>query len=255
VTVRPVLLGIAGVAMFFAIAQLWTATSSLSPDDLPRAITVVDRVGTLLADPAFRGDVAATLLGWACGVGLAAIIGVPVGIAFGLSPVIYRSSATVVDMMRSIPGVAIIPLALLVLGEGLAMKIALVAYATIWPIIFNSQYGVHDVDPLAVQTARVFGLPPSARLLRVVLPSAAPYIFTGLRIAVSIGLIVVVGAELLAGTGDGIGSFILTASLSQGQIPTVMAGAAVAGLFGVAINLLFEGIERRLFAWREAATA
>ena len=76
------------------------------------------------------------------------------------------------------------------------MKVILVAYATTWPILFNTVYGVHDVDPVAVQTARCFGLKHAAILWHINLPSAAPFIFTGIRISASIGLIVVIGAEL-----------------------------------------------------------
>jgi NitT/TauT family transport system permease protein len=247
-------LGIAGAAAFVFIAQVWTANSGISPEYLPRATTVIRHIGDLLADPAFRGDVAATLSGWASGLGVATLIGVPLGITFGSFRPVYRASSTVVEAMRAVPGVALIPLAILVLGQGIVMKTALVAYATVWPILYNTEYGVHDVDPIALQTARAFGLPPFAVLWRIVLPSAAPFVFTGIRVAASIGLIVVVGAELLAGTSNGIGAFILTASANGGQMNDVLAGAVIAGLLGVAINVLFEALERRLFAWRQPST-
>ncbi|HEY5350588.1 MAG TPA: ABC transporter permease [Candidatus Lustribacter sp.] len=244
-------LGVAGACAFILCVQVWTATSGISPDFLPRATMVGGRIVDLLLTPSFRGDIASTLLGWASGLGLAIVIGVPLGIAFGSSPLVYRASSTVVEMMRATPGVALIPLAILVLGQGLAMKAALVAYATIWPILYNTEYGVHDVDPIAKQTARAFGLPPYAVLRYVILPSAAPFTFTGIRVAASIGLIVVVGAELLAGTGTGIGAYILNASANGGQMDFVMAGAVIAGLLGVLVNFVFEAIERRLFAWRQ----
>ncbi len=247
-------LGAAGACVFLLVAQVWTATSGLSPEYLPRVTTVGARILGLLLTPEFRGDVVATLLGWAAGLAVAVALGVPLGIAFGSSPLIYRMSSSVVEMMRAVPGVALIPLAILVLGQGIVMKTALVAYATIWPILYNTEYGVHDVDPVARQTAQAFGLPPLAILRHVVLPSAAPFVFTGIRIAASIGLIVVVGAELLAGTSDGIGAYILQASVNGGQMDDVMAGAAVAGLLGVLINVVFENIERRAFAWRQTET-
>jgi NitT/TauT family transport system permease protein len=247
-----VYLGAAGACAFVLCVQIWTATSGISSDYLPRATMVGGRIVELLFTPAFRGDIGATLLGWAGGLGLAVVIGVPAGIAFGSSPLVYRASSTVVELMRAVPGVALIPLAILVLGQGLVMKTVLVAYATVWPILYNTEYGVHDVDPVARQTARAFGMPPLAILRHVVLPSAAPFVFTGIRIAASIGLIVVVGAELLAGTSNGIGAYILAASASGGQMDYVMAGAVIAGLLGVCINLVFEAIERRLFAWRQS---
>jgi NitT/TauT family transport system permease protein len=244
-------LGLAGACAFVLCIQLWTSTSGISAEYLPRATMVGGRVVDLLLMPEFRADIASTLAGWASGLGVAIAIGVPVGIAFGSSPLIYRASSMVVEVMRAIPGVALIPVAILVLGQGIAMKTALVAYATIWPILYNTEYGVHDVDPIATQTARAFGLPSYAILRHVILPSAAPFAFTGIRVAASIGLIVVVGAELLAGTGAGIGAYILNASANGGQMDFVMAGAVVAGLLGVLVNFVFEAIERRLFAWRQ----
>jgi len=156
----------------------------------------------------------------------------------------------IIEFMRPIPSVALIPLGILLWGQGFPMKVILVAYATTWPILFNTVYGVHDVDPIAIQTARCFGLRPAAVLRNISLPSAAPFIFTGIRISASIGLIVVVGAELLASADSGIGSYILFVSSSGGQMDSVLAGAAIAGLVGVAINAILARIDRRLFGWR-----
>ena len=129
-----------------------------------------------------------------------------------------------IEFMRPIPSVALIPLGILLWGQGFTMKVILVAYATAWPILYNTIYGVHDVDPIAVQTARAFGLKRGAILRHIDLPSAAPFIFTGIRISASIGLIVVVGCELLASAESGIGSFILFVSSSGGQMDSVLAG-------------------------------
>jgi NitT/TauT family transport system permease protein len=130
------------------------------------------------------------------------------------------------------------------------MKVILVAYATAWPILFNTVYGVHDVDPIAVQTARCFGLKQRAIHWRISLPSAAPLVFTGIRISASIGVIVVIAAELLASADSGIGSYILFVSTQGGHMDSVLAGAAIAGILGVLINSFFDLIDRRAFAWR-----
>src|SRR5215813_1306143 len=108
----------------------------------------------------------------------------------------------------------------------------------------------HDVDPIAVQTARCFGLKQTAILRRICLPSAAPFIFTGIRISAAIGLIVVIGAELLASADSGIGSYILFVSSNGGQMDSVLAGAAIAGIIGALINSGLGLIDRRLFGWR-----
>src|SRR5205085_4293618 len=107
----------------------------------PRASTVVVRMVELMADPKFLTQVLATLEAWAVGLALATVTSVPIGILIGTSELAYRMSSPVIEFMRPIPSVALIPLAILLWGQGFAMKIILVAYATTWPILFNTVYG------------------------------------------------------------------------------------------------------------------
>ena len=239
-----------GIFIFFLILELVTRLELVPPIYLPRASTVVRRMVELLQDPKFLSHVLATLYAWAVGLGLATLISVPIGILIGTSELAYKMSSPVIEFMRPIPSVALIPLGILLWGQGFSMKVILVAYAATWPILFNAVYGVHDVDPIAVQTARCFGLKQSAILRRICLPSAAPFIFTGIRISASIGLIVVIGAELLASADSGIGSYILFVSSNGGQMDSVLAGAAIAGIIGAIINSALGLIDRRVFGWR-----
>ena len=239
-----------GIFIFFLILEFVTSLELVPPVYLPRASTVIRRMVELLQDPKFLKHVLATLHAWAVGLALATLISVPIGILIGTSELAYKMSSPLIEFMRPIPSVALIPLGILLWGQGFSMKIILVAYATTWPILFNTVYGVHDVDPIAVQTARCFGLKQAAILRRINLPSAAPFIFTGIRISASIGLIVVIAAELLASADSGIGSFILFVSSSGGQMDSVLAGAAIAGILGAMINSALGLIDRRFFAWR-----
>ena len=239
-----------GVFIFFLILEFVTRLELVPPIYLPRASTVVRRMVELLHDPKFLSHVLATLYAWAVGLGVATLISVPIGILIGTSELAYKMSSPVIEFIRPIPSVALIPLGILLWGQGFSMKVILVAYAATWPILFNAVYGVHDVDPIAVQTARCFGLKQSAILRRICLPSAAPFIFTGLRISASIGLIVVIGAELLASADSGIGSYILFVSSNGGQMDSVLAGAAIAGIIGAIINSALGLIDRRVFGWR-----
>ena len=239
-----------GIFIFFLILEFVTSLELVPPIYLPRASTVIRRMVELLQDPNFLKHVLATLHAWAVGLALATLISVPIGILIGTSELAYKMSSPLIEFMRPIPSVALIPLGILLWGQGFSMKIILVAYAATWPILFNTVYGVHDVDPIAVQTARCFGLKQAAILRRINLPSAAPFIFTGIRISASIGLIVVIAAELLASADSGIGSFILFVSSSGGQMDSVLAGAAIAGILGAMINSVLGSIDRRFFAWR-----
>ncbi len=239
-----------GIFIFFLILEFVTRLELVPPIYLPRASTVVHRMVELLQDPKFLRHVLATLHAWAVGLAFATLISVPIGILIGTSELAYKMSSPLIEFMRPIPSVALIPLGILLWGQGFSMKVILVAYAATWPILFNTVYGVHDVDPIAVQTARCFGLKQTAILRRISLPSAAPFIFTGVRISAAIGLIVVIGAELLASADSGIGSYILFVSLNGGQMDSVLAGAAIAGIIGAMINSGLGLIDRRFFEWR-----
>jgi NitT/TauT family transport system permease protein len=245
----------AGIVAFFLVAEFITRLEIVPPIYLPRASVVVERIVGLLSEPAFLVHVGWTLYAWAIGLSLASVVGIADGVLIGSSDLAQRMSSAIVEFMRPIPSVAIIPLGMILWGQGLAMKVILVTYATLWPILYNTIYGVHDVDPIALQTARAFGLRPMAVLRRITLPSAAPFIFTGIRISASMGLIVVVGAELLASADRGIGSFILFASSSGGQMDTVLAGAAIGGLLGLVINGILSSLDHRLFGWRYLGAA
>ena len=151
--------------MFFLIAEFITRLELVPQLYLPHASTVVRRMAELLQDPKFLKGVLATLEAWSVGLALSILITVPLGIWIGTSKLASTMTAPLIELMRPIPSVALIPIGILLWGQGFAMKVILVTYATSWPILFNTIYGVHDVDPIAVQTARCFGLNRLAILL------------------------------------------------------------------------------------------
>ncbi len=253
-TVAPyarILRGVAGLAVFATIAEVASRAGLAPATSLPPASSIIARLVALLADPEFLAHVGGTLLAWALGLGLATVVAVPFGILLGWSRHTYLAATAAVELLRPIPSVALIPLAILLLGRGLDMKVALAAYAALWPILINTTTGVRMVDPVAIDTARVYGLSGSALVRRVVLPSAAPFAFTGVRISSAIALIVVVSAELVAGGGRGIGTWML--GVSQAGVPRELlyAGIVVTGLIGLLVNGIMVAGERRLFAWHQ----
>ena len=129
------------------------------------------------------------------------------------------------------------------------MKVALIVYASSWPILFNAITGVRQVDPVTTETARVFGFGRLGVLRHAVLPSALPFIATGIRVAAAIALILAISAELIAGGSSGIGTWMLVQSQSGARREDVYAGIVVAGILGLAINAAGVSIERRLFFW------
>ena len=152
-----------------------------------------------------------TARGWAIGLGLATLLAVPIGIVLGLSDLAGRAFRVPVEFLRPIPSAALIPLLFLTLGPTLQSEVFLAAFGAFWPILVQTMYGVRDVDPVAIDTARSFGVPKRERLWRITLPSAVPYIATGMRIASAVALILAFTAELFMGT-PGLGSSSTTRS-------------------------------------------
>ena len=245
--------GAAGLGILAAILEVVTRVGLVDPRHVPPASAVLAATGGILVDPGFLAGVAGTLAAWALGLGAAIAIGVPLGLLLGASPRMHRASTAVIELLRPIPSVALIPLAILLLGRGLDMRLALVAYASVWPILFNTLYGVRAIDPLVTDTARAFGLRRGAVVRHAWLPAAAPFAYTGIRVAAGIALILAISTELIAGGGPGIGTWMLGASQTGVPPELLYAGIVVTGALGLLLNAVLAGGERRLFAWHHRA--
>jgi NitT/TauT family transport system permease protein len=241
--------GVAGVIGFLALWEVVARYDLLPRDVLPPASTTLVRSAELLGDPSFLGQIGATL--WAAFVGyvLALVIAVPAGLVLGLSDRLHAATATVVELLRPLPPVGLVPLLVLVVGQGVEMKAVVVALGCVWPLLINTIHGVHSTDGTARATARSFGWSPRTVALRVVWPSAVPSVLTGVRITVSVALILCVGAEFIGGSRDGLGSWLLQQSMLPGGIDTVCAGVVVAGALGLLVNAAVTALERRFAAW------
>ena len=238
-----------GTGIFILAVELFTRAELVNPAYLPRLSDVLTESVMLLGDPSFRADLWATVLAWAGGLSLTVLFAVPVGVILGSSALVYRVSWAIIEVMRPIPPVVLIPLAILLYGSGTQMKLVLVVFAACWPILLNTIYGVHGVDKVARETARSFGFPRVAIVGLVVVPSAAPFIMAGVRIAASVALILVITAELIGGGSDGLGVFMAVASANS-QSLQMYASAIIAGVLGLVVNLLIAALERRLFHWQ-----
>ncbi|MGW0808890.1 ABC transporter permease [Nonomuraea sp. NPDC002799] len=243
----------AGAFAFAALIELLSRTGLADPEFLPPATEIAGRAAVLVSDPAFRAHALTSLLAWAIGLGVAAVVAVPLGLLLGSVPIIDAATRSVVEFLRPIPSVALIPLVALLIGTGLQLRVTLVVYAALWPILYNTMYGLRGVDPLAKESLRAYGFGPLAVLLRVSLPSSAPFIATGLRLAAGVALILTVSTEVVAGRGEGIGVFIFFAGLAvPARMTDILAGVLWVGLFGVVVNALLVAIERRAFGWHHA---
>jgi ABC-type nitrate/sulfonate/bicarbonate transport system permease component len=201
----------------------------------------------------FGSDVVPSLVRLFIGYFIAVAVGVGGGIALGLSPVLRRVAAPIVEFLRAIPAPALLPFALLVLGVGNDSKIFVIAFVCLWPILLNAVDGVSGVDPTLVDTGRVYRIPASDRLRHVVLPAAAPQIFAGMRTSLSLALILMVISEMVA-SSNGIGYFVLQSQRSF-AIPEMWSGIILLGILGYLFNAVFLLVERRMLAWHRGARA
>lgn len=246
--------GFAGLAGLAVLSEILGRAGIVHRDFLPPASTILSRAVSLAGDDYFMSNLWSTIKAWAIGLAIAVAGGVPVGLLLGSVPVLNTAVRAVVEFLRPIPSVALIPLISLILGSGQTTEVTLIVYAAAWPVLFNTIYGLHDVDPVAKETMRTFGFGRLAVLWRVSLPSAAPFIATGVRLAAGVALILAVGTEILSGFGSGLGTFIAQAQQSIDGTKDVLAGTVWTGVLGLIVNLVLVQGERRLFRWHQAQT-
>ncbi|MEQ4208219.1 ABC transporter permease [Actinopolymorpha sp. B9G3] len=240
-------LGILGFGAFLLLLELVPRVGLVAPEYLPPFSGIAAALAEQLGTPGFWIAVAETVRGWFVGLLVALVLGIGSGVVIGTVPALRSITASTIEFLRPIPSVALIPLAVLVFGTGLGSTLLLVVYASMWQILVQVLYGVQDVDPVARDTARTFGLGRLARIRHVVWPSALPYVMTGLRLAAAVALILTITAELIIGT-PGLGNRIGTAQ-AGGAVDTMYALVLVTGLLGVAVNLAARLLERRVLRW------
>ncbi len=244
------LLGLVGIAGFLLIWEVCPRAGLVDIRFLPPASEVL---GILLADlglAAFWAAVGETMTAWAVGLVTAVIAAVVLGFVVGSSTFLRTFTYSLVEFMRPIPSVALIPLAVLLFGVKIESSLMLIIYASFWQVFIQVLYGVADVDNVAMQTARSYGLKATARVRHVVFPTALPYLMTGIRLAAAVALILAVTAELVIGS-PGLGREIALAQ-SGGAISSMYALVLACGLLGVAINVAMRWVERKTLAWHSS---
>ena len=241
--------GLVGFLVFLAIVEAVTRAGIVHPAYLPPATRILGQTVLLFGDGGFLSHVAATVEATLLGLALSIGVGAPLGIVLGSWAWLYRASRSLVEVIRPIPSVALIPVMILIFGSGTNMKVAIVVTGAVWPILFNTIYGVHNVDPVAQDTARSFGYGPVRVLVRVSLPSALPFMYTGVRIAAAIALIITISAEIIAGSPSGLGSWLMLMRATGRDPALVFAGTVVAGLLGWAMNVCLRAIQVRFLSW------
>ena len=247
---RKILLGAVGLLGFLVVWQLIPTLGLVDPHDLPYATDVFGRLVQEVRDLAFWRRLRLTMTSWAIGLALATLAAVALGTVVGMVPFLRRATHTTVEFLRPVPSVALIPLAVLMFGLQMRAALVIIVYAAFWQVFVQVIYGVADVDTVARDTARSFGLTRAERLRYLILPTALPYLMTGLRLGAAVALILAVTAEMVIGN-PGLGRMI-ELSRSAGDAVGLYGLVVVTGLLGLLVNVVFRFVERRSLAWHQS---
>ncbi len=249
-----------GIFSLSLLLILWICATSLfqwiEPRVLPSPAQVIKQFAWILTEPfsglRLPGHILSSLERWGWGVLTAGLIGIPVGVFFAWNPWFKTFVNPVFELIHFIPPFAYIPLAVLWFGASTATQAMVVFVAAFPSIVINSQLGVAQVEKIYIDAARVFGAGQFRTLWRVVLPAAAPSIYTGLRIAISNGWMALVGAELVVGK-VGLG-FMIAQGQENASVATIFVGIITIGCLGVLIDTLVQRSERFVLPWRKVAS-
>jgi ABC-type nitrate/sulfonate/bicarbonate transport system permease component len=185
------------------------------------------------------------LTGWV----LAGVAGVTIGVALGRSPLFYRFADPIIQFGRALPPPALLPMFLALFSTGTRMQIATITFGIVWPVLFNAADGARNVDPLHLETGRVFRLTGAQQLFQIILPSAAPKIFAGLRLSLSLALILMVIAEFYSTEGIG---FQLRAAQRSFDVAGIWGTIVLLGVLGYLLNQGFLLLERMALTWQQS---
>jgi sulfonate transport system permease protein len=234
-------------------AAWWFASAESTSLYFPSLRSIVGAFGSDWFGAGLTENVVPSLVNLAIGFVLATVLAVGVGLVLGLVRPLGDAVSPIVEFLRSVPGVALLPLGLLIFGLGTGMKVSLIAYAALWPILLNTIDGVRGIDSTVLDVARCYRLPWHLRLTRIVLPAASPQIITGMRTSLSIAITVIVFSEMVGST-EGIGYALLQAQRNF-AIPEMWSGMLLLGILGYLLNIAFRGVERVVLRRHRAANA
>ena len=235
------------IALLLLMWELAARSGRFAAQDLPSVTLIARRLVAEVQSARLWIAITQSIGAWALGLAMVTAIAIPIGLLIGTSRWLYAFTQLQLEFLRMIPSIAALPLLLFVFGVGFQLTVMLVVLTAIWPLMLQSIYGAHDVDPVTREMARIYGLTPGQIFFRIVLPSAMPYILTGMRISSSIALIIAIATTLVVG-GDGLGDLIGSAAQS-GQTDLLFARILVAGLLGLSVSGLLLMVERKLLFW------
>ncbi|RZI50185.1 ABC transporter permease [Aeribacillus pallidus] len=198
--------------------------------------------GELLAH--FQASIVRSFIGF----GIALLIAIPLGLLIGWYPIVSDLLNPVLELFRNTAALALLPVFILVFGIGETSKVAIVLFACTFPVLLNTISAVRNVDPLLIKSARSMGLPPYKLFYQVILPASIPTIFTGIRMAGTASILVLIAAEMV-GAKEGLG-YLINYTQMNFQIPEMYAGIITIAILGFVLNYILVSLEKRFSAWK-----
>ncbi|WP_435591417.1 ABC transporter permease [Nocardia sp. bgisy118] len=236
------------IALFLALWESAPRVGLVDEVFLPPFSVVVQAFADLVASGEMWEHVSTSLTRSLSGFTLALLVAIPVGIGIAWYRPVAEFLNPILELFRNTAALALLPVFVLILGIGETSKVALVFYASFFPILLNTITGVRTVDPLLIKSAVSLGFGPLRLFQKVVLPAAVPSIFTGVRMAAASSILVLIAAEMV-GARAGLG-YLITAAQQNFQIPNMYAGILAISLLGLTFNWILVALERRFSRWR-----
>lgn len=236
------------IAVALGIAAWWLIAAA-GVQGLPGPVEVAERGRTLLTDGTLFRDAAASLRRVFAGFALGSLLAIPVGFLMGWYPVCRGLMEPYVQFFRTIPPLAIIPLAIVLMGIGEAPKILVIFLAAFLACVISTYQGVVSVDKTFINAARVLGASNAVVFVRVVVPASSPFILVGMRVGLGAAWATVVAAELIAAQ-EGLGRRMQDAQNFY-DLPTIFVALITIGILGLVMDRLLLAAEARLTGWQE----
>ena len=237
--------------VLFLVWWFWSAGSKSLY--FPPLSSILKALWTQWVTGPARAELASSLEHLLVGYVIAGLVGIGIGALLWSLRYLRDATSPYLYFLYVLPAPVLVPAALTLFGIGFTMKVVLIAFAALWPTLLNTLDGMRGVDQVKLDTARVLGVSPPGRVLRVVLPAAAPQIVAGLRNSLQVAIILMVVSEWTAST-DGIGYYIVNAQQSFDYVG-MWSGIIVLAIIGTVANLLFVVAENRVLHWHYGARA
>lgn len=241
-------LALTGTLLLLAIWAVVTEAGLIKPIFLPSPVDVIRQLGELTMSGVIVSDVLETIGRTATGYLLGSVLGILIGLLIAQNRVVAGLLEFPVDFFRSIPATALFPLFIVFFGLGDQVKIFITAWSSSMVVLINTVYGIRNVSHTRLMVAKLRRVSPIRQFFFVVLPDALPFILAGLRIGLSLALVVQVVAEMFLGSQGGLGYRVFNAS-SVFDMQTAYAAVLVLGVVGYGLNKGIRLFEAKFVHW------